>query len=254
VGNEHSFQKTILYVDDQPSHRALFLKAFQGKYDIVTASSGEEGIEIIRKNKIALVIADHNMPGMTGVDFLEKVQEMNPKTEKAILSAYLDDGILKDLNRRVKVTGQLAKPWKLDGMRGFIEKAFANLSTGPMAEEGEVSEVPSLPRVEDPSNELVNDKPLLSSRHLAHAVDQLATETVEPRGARRIFLSFVEPKIKPIFPLIRKPCSPLIKQAQENALRGDIDALERTLRQYLKQDGLSQILSEIADPTKKVIH
>ena len=90
MGNVDSFQKTILYVDDQPSHRALFLKAFQGKYDIVTAASGEEGIEIIKKNKISLIIADHNMPGMSGIDFLEKAQKMNPAAEKAILSAYLD--------------------------------------------------------------------------------------------------------------------------------------------------------------------
>ena len=133
MGNVDSFQKTILYVDDQPSHRALFLKAFQGKYDIVTAASGEEGIEIIKKNKISLIIADHNMPGMSGIDFLEKAQEMNPEAEKAILSAYLDDGISQDLTRRVKVAGQLSKPWKLDGMRGYIEKALANVEAAVKA-------------------------------------------------------------------------------------------------------------------------
>lgn len=252
MGNEHSFQKTILYVDDQPSHRALFLKAFQGKYDIVTAASGEEAVEIIKKNKMTLVIADHNMPGMTGIDLLEKVEEMDPQAEKAILSAYLDDGIQKDLTRRVKAASQLAKPWKLEGMRGFIEKALASFSV-PMAEEGEVSEIPPLPR-EDPSNEPAGDKPLLTSRHLAQAVDHFGTETVETRGARRIFLSFVEPKIKSIFPLIKKPCAPLIKQAQKEALNGDVDALDKTLRRYLAGDALAQIISEIADPSKKIVH
>ncbi len=255
MGNEH-FQRTILYVDDQPSHRALFLKAFQGKYHIVTAASGEEGVEIIKKNKFALVIADHNMPGMTGIDFLEKVQEMNPNAEKAILSAYLDDGIAKDLNRRVKVMGQLAKPWKLDGMRGFIEKAIASFgaAAGPIADEGEVPGVPPLSRREEPVGDLATEKPLLTSRELAHATGHLAGEIPDVRGARRIFLSFVEPKIKSVFPLIRKPCAPLIKQAQDEALSGNIDALEKTLGQYLQQDGLSAILAAIADPSKKTVH
>lgn len=255
MGNE-TFQKTILYVDDQPSHRALFLKAFQGKYQIVTAASGEEGLEIVKKNKIALVIADHNMPGMTGIDFLEKVQEMSPKAEKAILSAYLDDGIVKDLNRRVvKVSGRLAKPWKLEGMRGFIEKAIANFVVDPISEEAEVPGVPSLPPREDqPSTDLVTDKPLLTSHDLACGLDHLVSPTIDHRGARRILLHFVEPKIRSFFPLIRKPCSPLIKQAQEEALSGNIEALEETLAQYLGEDGISKILESFGDPVKKIIH
>jgi CheY-like chemotaxis protein len=252
VGNE----RTILYVDDQPSHRALFLKAFQGKYDIITAASGEEGIEIIKKNKFALIIADHNMPGMTGIDFLEKVQEINPSAEKAILSAYLDDEILNDLNRRVKVSGRLAKPWKLDGMRGYIEKAIASFGAVeiPVAEEGEVPGVPPLSRREEPAGDLATDKPLLTSRELAHAADHIVSELPDARSVRRIFLSFVEPRIKPIFPLIRKPCAPLIKKAQDEALRGNVEALEKTLGKYLQQDGLSAILAAIADPTKKTVH
>jgi len=259
MGNELKSVQTILYVDDQASHRALFLKAFQSKYNIVTAASGEEGVEILKKNKFALVIADHNMPGMSGIDFLEKVQEMNPNVEKAILSAYLDDGITEDLNRRVKVSGQMAKPWKLEGMRGFIEKALSRpVFVAPVpsiAEEGDVSEVPALPtRIEEAPSDLASDKPLLSSGQLIQAVDHMVPEAVDHRGARRIFLSFVEPKIKSVFPVIRKPCAPLMKQAQDDALKGDVDSLDRTLRRYLCQDALAQIISEIADPSKKVIH
>jgi CheY-like chemotaxis protein len=270
MGNVDSFQKTILYVDDQPSHRALFLKAFQGKYDIVTAASGEEGIEIIKKSKISLIIADHNMPGMSGIDFLEKAQEMNPESEKAILSAYLDDGISQDLTRRVKVAGQLAKPWKLDGMRGYIEKALANVeaavkasmaknqaSWGPLADEAEIADVPPLPRNDHPEDEYEGelvDEPVVKTRHLAQAADMLASETVDFRGARRIFLNFVEPKIKSIFPLIRKPCAPLLKEAQDKAITGDVVGLEKMLGQYLKEEGLAKIIADIVDPTKKTVH
>lgn len=264
MGNVDTFQKTILYVDDQPSHRALFLKAFQNKYEIVTASSGEEGLEIIKKNKISLIIADHNMPGMSGIDFLEKVQEMDPQAEKAILSAYLDDGIVQDLTRRVKVAGQLAKPWKLDGMRGFIEKAFTHreealkASWGPLADEADVTEVPALPTsaeaIEELESSLIVDEPLVKTRHLAQAADLLTSETVDFRGARRIFLSFVEPKIKSIFPVIRKPCAPLLKEAQDQALSGDVHSLEKTLGRYLKEEGLAKIIADIVDPTKKTVH
>ncbi|MGH7273840.1 MAG: response regulator, partial [Nitrospiria bacterium] len=85
--SDRSFaEPTILYVDDQPSHLALFKKAFQGDYLVLTAASGEEGLEILKNHDIFLVIADHNMPRMTGIDFLQKAQEISPKVVQAVLS------------------------------------------------------------------------------------------------------------------------------------------------------------------------
>ena len=70
----------ILYVDDEPENLRIFELTFRREFSIVTATSGEEGLEILRDRPIALVLSDHRMPGMTGTEFLAKVADLDPNT------------------------------------------------------------------------------------------------------------------------------------------------------------------------------
>lgn len=234
----------ILYVDDQPSHRALFKKAFGAAYQVLTASSGEEGLEIVKGHEVFLMIADHNMPGMTGIDFLEKAEKLSPKAERAILSAYLNDEIIREANRRVRVTEHLKKPWKLDRMRGFIEDAFERYAIQRVAAESQIRE---------PEGIGAPYQPPVTSTELAQFVDQMKV-SVNQQGARRIFLNFVEPRLKENVPLIRRPYPSLLSKAQQEALRGDFEALQKSLAEYLKEEGLGAILRCITDELQKTIH
>ncbi len=64
----------ILYVDDEPENLRIFELAFRRDFSIITAPSGEEGLELINTTPVALVLSDHRMPGMTGVEFLTRVR------------------------------------------------------------------------------------------------------------------------------------------------------------------------------------
>lgn len=239
----------ILYVDDQASHRTLFQKVFQSKYRILTASSGEEAMEMAKDQEIFLVIADHNMPGMSGVDFLEKSESLLPKAERAILSAYLDDDIVRQATQRVKLAAQLAKPWKLDGMRGFIERAHEKYAVA-------ISRVPEItpekiPTV--PQTEVVTEEPPVSSLQLA-CVTEMMSEAVDRQGARRIFLSFVEPRLKEYFPLIRRPYPDVLQKAQHEALKGNFDGVQKHLSDYLRTEGIETVLTNLHSVTKRKLH
>lgn len=239
----------ILYVDDQPSHRTLFQKVFQSKYRILTASSGEEALEMAKDPEIFLVIADHNMPGMSGVDFLERSESLLPKAERAILSAYLDDDIVRQATQRVKLAAQLAKPWKLDGMRGFIERAYEKYAVA-------ISRTPEITPEKTPAvpqTEVVTEEPPVSSLQLAH-VTEMMSEAVDRQGARRIFLSFVEPRLKEYFPLIRRPYPDLLQKAQQEALKGNFDGVQKQLSDYLKAEGIETILSNFGAVPKRKLH
>jgi len=225
----------ILYVDDQPSHRALFKKAFEATYQVLTASSGEEGLEVVKEHEVFLMIADHNMPGMTGIDFLERAEKLSPKAECAILSAYLNDEIIREANRRVRVAEHLKKPWKLDRMRGFIEKAFERYSM-------------SLPATES-----VPYQPPVTPTKFVQFVDQIKA-SVDRSGARRIFLNFVEPRLRQNVPLIRRPYPGLLSKAQQEALHGDFESLQKTLTEYLKEEGVGAIVRCISEILQKIIH
>ncbi len=240
---------TILYVDDQPSHQVLFQKAFQANYEIVVASSGQEALDILQGKNIFLVIADHNMPGMTGIDFLEKAEKILPKAQRAILSAYLDDGIVKEAQRRVILAGHLPKPWKLDGMRGFIEKAYEKYAVSISEPSLEQEKTP----LDVPSSDLIPHEKPVTSNQLAQVVDILS-ESVNRQGARRIFLKFVEPRLKETFPLIRRPYPEALRDAQKEALKGNFDGVQKCLSNYLSQQGIEKIMEELTTTPKKILN
>ena len=238
--NGESFtEPTILYVDDQPSHLALFKKAFQGDYLVLTASDVEEGIEILKEHDIFLVIADHNMPRMTGIDFLQKAREVSPKAVPALLSAYLNDEIVKEAEA-LKIAGHLQKPWKLDRMREFIEESYKRYEIGiPVGEESKQELPPP-------------ERGWISPQQISQFVERLE-EKVDSRGARRIFLKFVEPSLKEFVPLIRRPAPMLLAQAQAEALKGNHDLFQKILVNYLRQESLIENpIEKSAIPLKNI--
>ena len=69
---------TILYVDDEENNLFSFKAVFRIKYNVLTALSGDEALEILSKKQVHVIITDQRMPEMTGVEFLEKVLENTP--------------------------------------------------------------------------------------------------------------------------------------------------------------------------------
>ena len=61
MANEQRFN--ILYVDDEPRNLRTFKSTFRREYQIFTAESGEEGIEIMRKENISIVISNYDCSG-----------------------------------------------------------------------------------------------------------------------------------------------------------------------------------------------
>jgi len=73
---------TILYVDDEENNLFSFKAVFRIKYNVLTALSGDEALEILSKKQVHVIITDQRMPEMTGVEFLEKVLEKIPGPDK----------------------------------------------------------------------------------------------------------------------------------------------------------------------------
>ena len=97
---ENAYKIPILYVDDEENILEIFKFFFDDKFKIHTALSAEKGLEILKQNeKIGVVITDERMPGMSGIEFLEKVVNDWPDTVRIIISAYSDaPRLLKAIN------------------------------------------------------------------------------------------------------------------------------------------------------------
>jgi two-component system response regulator (stage 0 sporulation protein F) len=79
----------ILNVDDEPINRMLFQSVFKNKYRVLTAESGSSGLEVLRYNKnIDVVISDMKMPGMNGIEFINKARQLFPEIFYYILTGF----------------------------------------------------------------------------------------------------------------------------------------------------------------------
>ncbi len=110
----------LLTVDDDPAvSRAIardLRKEYGEHYRVVRAESGPSALEALREftlrgEQTALLLADHRMPGMTGVDFLEAAMDVVPGAKRALLTAYADtDAAIRAINE-VDLDRYLLKPW-----------------------------------------------------------------------------------------------------------------------------------------------
>lgn len=91
----------ILLVDDNKTDRFLYSKILRNlipDYSVAVASNGKEALDKIKKSPPALVISDHNMPVMNGVQLVQEVQKLDPKSRPPviILSGDIDRNAIND--------------------------------------------------------------------------------------------------------------------------------------------------------------
>ena len=80
---------TVLVIDDEPiirSNLAEFLQ--QEKFSVHTASTGELGLQMLARQKYDAILCDVNLPGMDGLDVLERVSRLSPETFVLLITAY----------------------------------------------------------------------------------------------------------------------------------------------------------------------
>ena len=84
----------ILVVDDEQDNLDAFRFNFRKTFDILTATSGAEALQILAEKEAAVVVTDQRMPKMTGVELLREVRAKTPETVGIILTAFTDVDVL----------------------------------------------------------------------------------------------------------------------------------------------------------------
>lgn len=114
----------ILYVDDEVNNLVAFKANFRKLYEIFTASSAQEGMDILDTEDIHIIITDQRMPGIKGVGFLESVIEKHPDPVRMMLTGYSDIEAVIEAVNKTQIYRYITKPWKQEDIIKAVEDGF----------------------------------------------------------------------------------------------------------------------------------
>lgn len=119
---------TILIVDAEN----FFLENIQRllsdeNYNVITASSGQKGLDILKKNQVSMVISEYKIPLMNGLEFLEKVRIIYPDILTIMLTDHADIELAMKAINEAGVYKFLLKPWDDIDFKNTIKKTLESL-------------------------------------------------------------------------------------------------------------------------------
>jgi excisionase family DNA binding protein len=119
-------RSTILVVDDEESIRELMMTALASKTrDVLSAGSGEEALDVVKRADVDLVLLDLSMPGMNGVDTFRELHALRPALPVVIVTAYPDS----DLMARALEIGpftMISKPVDLAQIQKIVDRTVGS--------------------------------------------------------------------------------------------------------------------------------
>src|SRR5690349_6234363 len=110
----------VLFVDDDEANLAVSEAACGDFFEVLTASTAEAALACMRAEEVGVVIADQRMPGVTGLELLERVSVEFPDTVRILITAYGDIQAAVEAINRGRVRRYLRKPWEPDELRAEL--------------------------------------------------------------------------------------------------------------------------------------
>src|SRR5690606_15097544 len=113
----------LLFVDDEQRVLNSMRIMFHRQFELFLASHGAAALDIVKDKDIDVIVADHRMPRMTGVEVLSQVRALSPRTVRILLTGYADlDSVEGSINES-EVFRFLTKPCAPRQLRETIELA-----------------------------------------------------------------------------------------------------------------------------------
>ena len=115
---------TILITDDDRAFRETLREVFAPRgFDTLLAGDGDEALQIVRHNRIHVVLLDMHMPRRTGLETIQAVREVDAELPCILISGGLDEHLRRQAEA-ADVFGILEKPVRLDAVTSVVAQAF----------------------------------------------------------------------------------------------------------------------------------
>ena len=122
-------KRKVLLVDDEENNLAFMARSLHSEpYELVKCNNAIEALELVKNTPdFDVILTDHKMPNMDGINFLQKAGEISPNSIKILVTAYSDADILIDSINKAKVYRYIKKPYKPDELQMTVASAIEYL-------------------------------------------------------------------------------------------------------------------------------
>jgi two-component system NtrC family sensor kinase len=115
----------VLYVDDECINLDLLRLTFLNEFEIITAESGEDGLDILDGDpSIKVIISDLKMPGMNGLEFIRNVKNRYPEKVCMLLTGFLESEVMLEGFNQELLFRYLMKPFRKEELKSAILEAL----------------------------------------------------------------------------------------------------------------------------------
>jgi signal transduction histidine kinase len=114
---------TLLVVDDEVDVLESLRHLFHRSYRVLTASSGDVALDLLKKNDVHLILSDQRMPGMSGDVFLSQARRLQPDAIRMLFTGYADIQAVINAVNEGNIFRYILKPWDAGELEGVIRQA-----------------------------------------------------------------------------------------------------------------------------------
>jgi DNA-binding NtrC family response regulator len=121
----------ILILEDEAGFQLLMTEILtRAGYQVVSAQSGLQALEIVAHQKVDLLIIDNRMPGMSGLDFLKLLRAADDWSPVIVMTAYADVPVVVE-SMRLGALDFLVKPFQIESVIPLVEHCLSQTNQTP---------------------------------------------------------------------------------------------------------------------------
>ncbi len=115
----------LLIVDDEPDMLDFLERVFRSEYEVVRANGAEEALQVLAAQRIDVLVTDQKMPGVSGVELLERIADSQPQLVKVLLSGFTDVPQIQRAVDRCGIHAYVVKPVDSERLHEALAEAIA---------------------------------------------------------------------------------------------------------------------------------
>src|SRR5438270_1509825 len=116
---------SVLLVDDEPEILFSLRGLLRREFELYTAESGAQALEILRQHPVQVIMTDQRMPQMSGTELLKRSQGECPEAIRIVFTGYADIKSVVDAINHGQIYRYLTKPWDPDELSAMLHEACA---------------------------------------------------------------------------------------------------------------------------------